>query len=113
MRIEPLIFLGIVLLVWMIASLGSWLREQIERYSRDREAVDAHEGFFPAPDPACSEEVSVELPETPPSPVVARERLKPRASGRLRYRNQKAARQAMILMTVFGACKALESRDES
>ena len=113
MSIESLIFIGIVLLVWMIANVGSWLREQIERYSRYQEDLDAREAFpsFPDSGSVRPEEVTAEPPEPIPARIVARERLQ--RSPRLRYRSRKAARRGVILMTVFGPCKALERRDES
>ncbi len=113
MSIESLLFLGIVLLVWMIASVGSWLREQIERYARYQEELEAREAFPPVPDAGSvqPEGVTSEAPECPPPRVVARERLK--NSARLRYRNRKTVRRGVILMTVFGPCKALEPRNES
>ncbi len=113
MSIESLIFLGIVLAVWMIASVGSWLREQIERHAQYQEELEARESFPPSPASGSVqvEEVTAEPPEIIPPRVVARE--KPQRPARLRYRSRKAARQGVILMTVFGACKALELRDKS
>ena len=112
MSIESLIFIGIVLFVWMIANIGSWLREQIERYSRYQEELDAREAFPSSPDSGSvrPEEVTAELPEPVPARIVARERRQRPA--RLRYRSRRSARQGIILMTVFGSCKALELRDE-
>ncbi len=117
MNIEAFVFLGIVLLVWFFASIGSWLRQQMEQYSQYREESNAREEFPPSPDSGHvqSEEVTAGMQETTmePSHVVAQKRLTHPASGRLRYRSRKAARQGIILMTVFGPCKALEPRDES
>ena len=115
MNVEAFVFLGIVLLVWFFASIGSWLRQQIERHSQYQEESDAREAFPPSPDSEYlqPEEVTAERPEIPPSRIVTRESLEHPASGRLRYRSRKAARQGIILMTVFGPCKALESRDAS
>ena len=112
MSYESLIFLGIVLLVWFIASVGSWLREQIERYARYQEELDAHEASFPSPDAGSleAEEVTAELPEPVPAGIGAGESV--RSPARLRYRSRKAARRGIILMTVFGPCKGLELRDE-
>ena len=113
MNVEAFVFLAIVLLVWFFASIGSWLREQIERYSRYQEEFEAREAFSPSPDSESvqPEEVATEPPEITPPRDVARAGLQRPA--RLRYRSRKAARQGVILMTVFGACKALELRDES
>lgn len=113
MSIEALSFIAIVLLVWMIANIGSWLREQIERYSRYQEEFEAREAshLSPASGSVQSEVATAESPEPVPPRVVVRESLK--GSPRLRYRSRKAARQGVILMTVFGPCKALELRDES
>ncbi len=117
MSVEAFVFLGIVLSVWFFASVGSWLRQQIERYSQHREEFNAREARPPSPDSgpfqsedgsAGTQEASMEL-----SPVVTQGRRKRPASGRLRYRSRKAARQGIILMTVFGPCKALDPRDES
>ena len=104
MNIESLIFLGIVLFVWMIANIGSWLREQIERYARYQEERNAREAFpsFPDAGSVGAEEVTAELPEPVPARIVAPERRQRPA--RLRYRSRKAARQGIILMTVFGPC---------
>ncbi len=115
MNVEAFVFLGIVLLVWFIASIGSWLRQQIERYAQYQEGLDAREAFPPSPDSEYlqREEVAAERPEIPPSRIVTRESPEQPVSGRLRYRSREAARQGIILMTVFGPCKALESRDES
>ena len=112
MSIEALSFIAIVLLVWMIANIGSWLREQIERYSRYQEELDARGAFpsFPDSGSVRPEEVTAELPEPVPTRIVARERRQRPA--RLRYRSRKAARRGVILMTVFGPCKALERGDE-
>lgn len=113
MSIESLSFIAIVLLVWMIANIGSWLREQIERYSRYQEELEARESssFPPGSGTVRPEAVTAELPEPVLPRVVVRESLKRPA--RLRYRSRDAARQGVILMTVFGSCKALEFRDES
>lgn len=110
--IESLSFIAIVLLVWMIANIGSWLREQIERYSRHQEEFEAREAapFFPDSGSVQPREVTAEQPEPVLPHIAAREGLKRPA--RLRYRSRKAARQGVILMTVFGPCKALELRDE-
>ena len=115
MNVEAFVFLGIVLLVWFFASIGSWLRQQIERHSQYQEESDAREAFPPSPDSEYlqPEEVAAERSKIPPSRIVTRESLEQPASGRLRYRSRKAARQGIILMTVFGPCKALESRDAS
>ena len=112
MNVEAFVFLGIVLLVWFIASIGSWLREQLERYTRYREELSAQEALPPSPvsESVPPEEATAEMPDFVPARVVARESLK--RPPRLRYRSRTAARQGIILMTVFGACKALEIRDE-
>lgn len=113
MTVEAFVFLGIVLLVWFIASVGSWLREQIERYTRYQEELSVQESSLPSPvsESVRSDEETVELPEPSPPRAVPSESLKRPA--RLRYRSQAAARRGIILMTVFGACKALETRDDS
>ncbi len=117
MNIEAFVFLGIVLLVWFVASIGSWVRQQIEQYSQSREEFNTRDEFLPSLESGYvpSEEVTVGMREMPmePSPVVARERLTHPVSRCLRYRSRKAARQGIIFMTVLGSCKALESRDES
>ena len=112
MSIESLSFIAIVLLVWMIANIGSWLREQIERYSRHQEEFEAREPFPLSPDSGSvpPQEGAVEPPEPAPPYIVVRESLKRPA--RFRYRSPKTARQGVILLTVFGPCKALELRDE-
>ncbi len=112
MNIEAFVFLGIVLLVWFIASIGSWLREQLERYTRYQEELRVQEAFLPSPvsESVRPDEVTAELPDSVPVRVIARE--SPKRPPRLRYRSRTAARRGIILMTVFGACKALETRDE-
>lgn len=112
MSIESLSFIAIVLLVWMIANIGSWLREQIERYARHQEAFEAHEAFPPAPDSGSvpAQGATAELPQRISTHSVVRESL--RRPARFRYRSRSAARQGVILMTVFGPCKALEPRNE-
>ncbi len=112
MSSEALIFLGIVLLVWFIASIGSWLREQLERYTQYQEELGRQEASPPSPvsESAPPEDVTAELPEPLPARVVVPESQKRPA--RLRYRSQEAARRGIILMTVFGSCKALDTRDE-
>lgn len=112
MTVEAFVFLGIVLLVWFIASVGSWLREQIERYTRYQEESSVPETSLSPPvfESVRTEEVTAELPNSVPARVVATESLA--RPTRLRYRSRTAARRGIILMTVFGACKALETRDE-
>lgn len=112
MTVEAFVFLGIVLLVWFIASVGSWLREQIERYTRYQEELSAQETSLPSPvfESVQPQEATGEPPEPVPPRIVVRESLK--SPVRLRYRSRTAARRGIILMTVFGACKALETRDE-
>lgn len=112
MTVEAFIFLGIVLLVWFIASIGSWLREQIERYTQYQEELSVQEASPPSPvfESVQSEEATAESPDAVPAPVAVPESLK--RPTRLRYRSQTAARRGIILMTVFGACKAFETRDE-
>lgn len=112
MTVEAFVFLGIVLLVWFIASVGSWLREQIERYTQYQEELSVQEASPPSPvfENVRPEEATAELPNAIPTSVVVRKSLK--RPTRLRYRSRTAARRGIILMTVFGACKALETRDE-
>ncbi len=112
MTVEAFVFLGIVLLVWFIASIGSWLREQIERYTRYQEESIVQETSLSSPvfESVQPEEVTSELPNVIPARVVAKESLK--RPTRLRYRSRTAARRGIILLTVFGACKSLETRDE-
>lgn len=110
MTVEAFVFLGIVLLVWFIASIGSWLREQLERYTRYQEELSETSLPSPVSESVRPDETTAELPEPTPPHVVARESLK--RPPRLRYRSRTAARRGIILMTVFGACKALETRDE-
>ncbi len=112
MTVEAFVFLGIVLLVWFIASIGSWLREQLERYTRYQEELSVQETSLPSPvfESVRPEEATAALPEPIPPRVVPSESLK--RPPRLRYRSRAAARRGIILMTVFGACKALEIRDE-
>lgn len=117
MSVEAFVFLGIVLLVWFFASVGSWLRQQIEQYSQYREESNARETRPPSLDSGSFqfEDGVAGTQETPmePSSVVTHGRRELPTSGRLRYRSRKAARQGIILMTVFGSCKALDPRDES
>lgn len=112
MTVEAFVFLGIVLLVWFIASVGSWLREQIERYTRYQEELSIQETSLSSPvfESVRPKEATAEPPNAIPAPVVVRESQK--RSTRLRYRSRTAARRGIILMTVFGACKALETKDE-
>ena len=112
MTVEAFVFLGIVLLVWFIASIGSWLREQIERFTRYQEELNVQETSHSSPvfESVRPDEAAAELPEPIPPRVVPSESLK--RPNRLRYRSRTAARRGIILMTVFGACKALETRDE-
>ena len=65
MTVEAFVFLGIVLLVWFIASIGSWLREQIERYTRYQDELSLQETFLPSPvfESVRSDEATAELPE--------------------------------------------------
>lgn len=113
MNVEAFVFLGIVLLVWFFASMGSWLREQLERYTRYQEELVAREASPLSPDSVSvqAEEATAVLPESVSVRIVASERVNRPA--RLRYRSRKAARRGVILMTVFGPCKALELRGES
>lgn len=110
MNVEAFVFLGIVLLVWFLASMGSWLREQLERYIQYQDDLGAHEASPSTPDygDVQPEAVTAELPDSLPARIVVRES----RPTRLRYRSQAAARRGIILMTVFGACKALETRDD-
>ena len=110
MTVEAFVFLGIVLLVWFIASIGSWLREQLERYTRYQEALSETPLPSPVSESVRPEEATAESPEPIPPRVVPSE--SPKRPVRLRYRSRAAARRGIILMTVFGACKALETRDE-
>lgn len=120
MNIEGFVFLGIVLLVWFLASVGSWLRQQIEQHSQtqDQDAAIVYEESSASPEsgefgPILSEAMTDGIRETSPesSGVVVRKRSQRSATGRLRYRSQKAARRGIILITVFGPCKALEPGD--
>lgn len=112
MNVEAFVFLGIVLLVWFFASMGSWLREQLERYIQYQDDLGAHEASPSTPDfgDVQPEAVTAELPDPLPALLIVRESRK--RHPRLRYRSQEAARRGIILMTVFGACKALETRDD-
>ncbi len=109
MTIEAFVFLGIVLLVWMIANVGSWLRQQIEHYLRLQETAAVN--VVPSEDvrPVYPDAVALEPQERAPSPVgLPEEPKRP-----FLCRSRRAARQGIILMTVFGPCKALDPRDES
>ncbi len=110
--IESLSFIAIVLLVWMIANIGSWLREQIERYARHQEEFEVREAVpsFPATGSGQPEGVTAASPEIISPRAAVPE--SPTHPARLRYRSRKAARRGIILMTVFGPCKALDLRDE-
>ena len=119
MRLEPFVFLGIILLVWFLSAIGSWLRQAADRQSPS----------FPEADPPA------DAVEDPPSPnggsvtpeeatqdvqeetmavlrTVSMERRSPPTSGRLRYRSSKAVREGIVMMTVFGSCKALDVRKD-
>ncbi len=112
MTVEAFVFLGIVLFVWFIASAGSWLREQLERYTRYQEESSVQETSRSSPvfESVQPKEATAELPDSVPVRAMVRETQN--CPTRLRYRSRTAARRGIILMTVFGACKALEVRDE-
>ncbi len=118
--IEPFVFLGIILLVWFLSSLGSWLRQELERRSpspwepgspRDPAApveyAPAHmhgSGTAEEATHGAQEETSAA------SRSVAAEQWPRPVSGRSRYRSPQAVRQGIVMMTVFGACTALDPR---
>lgn len=108
MRVESFVFLGIILVVWLIAFLGSWLRQELERQARAQEEAEALAAFPPSLEVArgAEEETVAGIEEGPiePSPLAAR----PRSSKRFRYRSPHAMRQGVVLMTVFGPCKAFD-----
>ena len=110
MRIESFVLLGIVLVVWLIAFLGSWLRQELEKQNAAQADSYAPAGVVPAfeVERGAAEEVVTGIQEASiePSPVVARS--KPLSSKRFRYRNPELARRGVVLMTVFGPCKALD-----
>ncbi len=123
-RLEPFVFLGIILLVWFVGAFGSWLRREIERQSAippDADVTAGHaadstltltstsppplpDGVAVTPDAAAHDARGI--PGAVPRVVPMG---RPRAvSGRLRAHGPRAARDGIIMLTVFGACKALE-----
>ena len=119
MRLEPFVFLGIILLVWFLSALGSWLRQEMERQSPSfpeadslADAVEA----LPSPDggSVTPEEATHDVQEETiaVSRPVSTGRWSRPVSGRLRYRGPKAVREGIVMMTVFGSCKALDLRKD-
>lgn len=115
MRIESFVLLGIVLVVWLIAFLGSWLRQELEKQAAAQADSYAPAGIVPAfeCERGAAEEVVTGIQEdsVEPSPVVARS--KPLASKRFRYRSPELMRRGVVLMTVFGPCKAFDRGQDS
>ncbi len=112
MRFEPFVFLGIVLLVWLLSSIGSWLRQELERRSWSFQASESPGELLPSHDAdlVVPEEAAQGMREEPVAAprIVASGRRRRSASGRVRYRSPKAVREGVVMMTVFGSCKALE-----
>lgn len=110
MRIESFVLLGVVLVVWLIAFLGSWLRQELEKQNAAQADSYAPAGVVPAfeVERGAAEEVVTGIQEASiePSPVVARP--KPLSLKRFRSRNPELMRRGVVLMTVFGPCKALD-----
>lgn len=115
MRIESLVLLGIVLVVWLIAFLGSWLRQELEKQAAAQADSYAPAGVVPAfeSERGAAEEVvtGIQDASVEPSPVVARS--KPLSSKRFRYRSPRLMRRGVVLMAVFGPCKALDRGPDS
>ncbi len=119
MRLEPFVFLGIILLVWLLSAFGSWLRQEIERRSPSFQESDpiadpAADPSFPAYESVTPEVVTLDAQEESlaVSRVVSTRRRSHPTSGRLRDRSAKAVREGIVMMTVFGPCKALDLRKE-
>ncbi len=116
-RLEPFVFLGIILLVWLLSSLGSWLRQEIERQSpsvpdADAPADHGEDLLSPECGSVMPDEATQGAHEEPiaVSRIVAEERRPRPASGRRRYRGPKAVRDGIVMITVFGSCVALDRR---
>lgn len=118
-RLEPFVFLGIILLVWFLSSLGNWLRQMIEQQSPSiQESAPPAGTVEDSPSPV---EVSV-MPEgsthdmqeepTAMARIVAMGRRPHPASSRSRYRNPRVLRDGIVIMTVLGSCTALDPRKE-
>ena len=110
MKIESFVLLGIVLVVWLIAFLGSWLRQELEKQADAQAESYAPAGVVPAFEFERGAEeavvTGVQEDSIDPSPVVARSRSL--SSKRFRYRSPGLMRRGVVLMTVFGPCKALD-----
>jgi len=118
-RLEPFVFLGIILLVWFLSSLGSWLRQAI-----DQQPTSIPESAPPAgtvedsPSPGKAsvmpEGATYDVQEEPAAMarIVARGRRPRPASSRSRYRNPRILRDGIVIMTVLGSCTALDPRKE-
>ena len=117
MRTESFVLLGIVLVVWLIAFLGSWLRQELEKQAAAQADSSAPAEVVPAfeCERGAAEEVVTGIQDAPvePSPVVARSKPKPLALKRFRYRSPGLMRRGVVLMTVFGPCKALDRSHDS
>ncbi len=118
MRLEPFVFLGIILLVWFLSSLGSWLRQVVEqRPSSLQDSDPPATTVEDPPSPVCAvmpEGATHGVQEGPGavSRIVATGRRPRPTSGRLRYRNPEVLREGIVIMTVFGSCTAIDPRKE-
>ncbi len=118
-RLEPFIFLGIILLVWLVGSTGRWLRQEFERQSSNLQESDLPADSVECPpSPDCGsvtpeeathgvQEEAIAVPH-----IVSEERRPRHTSSRFRYHNPQAMRDGIVMMAVFGSCKALDRRRE-
>jgi len=118
MSIESILFFILALFVWGLSAAARWFQEQVNRRSTD--------GLEFEPIEWSSEPELEPVPnvQTLEAPVLKKQPTRPMPDRGSLVRHQKTVnrvgldkpetlRQGIILMTVLGPCRALESRKDS
>ncbi|MDT7044081.1 hypothetical protein [Candidatus Nitronereus thalassa] len=118
MSVESIIFFLLALFVWGLSVAGRWLQEQMQKHSTDGVEFEPIEW---SPQPEFEEapkvppaEAASPLEEPPPRPPVTSQSQNVRTTTlrRLGLGSPQTLRQGIILMTVLGPCRALESSSD-
>jgi hypothetical protein len=120
MSVESIIFFLLALFVWGLSVAARWVQEQMQRHSTDGIEFEPIE-WFPQPEaaevsriPSLEELGPWEEPQPKSSPTVKASKIvrHKKTIRRLGLGSPKTIRQGIILMTVLGPCRALESSSD-
>ncbi len=118
MSIESILFFILALFVWGLSAAARWFQEQVNRRSTDGLEFEPIEW---SSDPELETAPNVQtlkapvLKKQPSRPIPDRRRIvsEPKPVHRFGLDKPQTLRQGIILMTVLGPCRALESPNDT